>query len=190
MCIRDRLERVWKNNVVVEWGQRVNFPLIVYNVYDDLMSSQVLLLKSKRPVLIEELSCLLMLYNVVPSVCNNNVESTIWYCDERELNRELYVEKVTELYNLDRKYDEWKESLKVYLNNNDYNDLTKVINLIMNVFTDGDLTKILNVDLFNDYFGKMNEFGFYSYDTQSNHLFVNKTEQCYIKPRLIYDDGG
>ena len=31
----------------------------------------------------------------------------------------------------------------------------------MNIITDGDLTKVLNVDLFYDYFGEMNEFGFY-----------------------------
>ena len=58
----------------------------------------------------------------------------MWCYEERELNRELYGEKVTELYNLHRKYDEWKESLEVYLNNNDYNDLTKVINPIVNEF--------------------------------------------------------
>ena len=74
----------------------------------------------------------------------------IWYCDERQLNRELYVEKVIELYNLNRKYDEWKESLFEYLNNDDYDDLTKVINPIVNEYNDGDLTKILNVDWFNE----------------------------------------
>ena len=131
-----------------------------------------------------------MLYNVIPSVCNNDVERMIWYCDEGELNREVYVEKVTELYHLNRKYDEWKESLKVYLSNNDYNDLTKVINPISNVFTDGDVTKIPNVDWLNEYSGKMSEFGCSGYDTQSNHLFVNKKQQCCIKPRLIWDDGG
>ena len=102
----------------------------------------------------------------------------------------LWVERETEVYNLNRNYDEWKERLEVNLNKNDVIDDTKVNNLIMNIITDGDLTDVLNVDLFNDYFGKMNEFGFYSYDTQSNHLFVNKNEQCGIKPRLIYDDGG
>ena len=63
------------------------------------------------------------------------------------LNREVYVEKVTELYKLNRKYDEWKDGLEVYLNNNDYNDVTKVINLIVNECNDGDLTKIPNVCL-------------------------------------------
>ena len=58
------------------------------------------------------------------------------------------------------------------------------------IITDGDLTDVLNVDVFYDYFGKMNEFGFYGYATQESNLCVNKTEQCYIKPRLIYDDGG
>ena len=42
------LEREWKNTIVVEWGQRVNFPLIVYNVDDVLM----LFLQGKRPLLV------------------------------------------------------------------------------------------------------------------------------------------
>ena len=60
----------------------------------------------------------------------------------------------------------------------------------MNIITDGDLTKILNVDWLNDYFGKMNTFGFYGYATQNSNLWGNEIENCYIKPRLIYDDGG
>ena len=40
MCI-DEVERVWKNNVVVEWGQRVNFLFIIYDVYDDLLLSLI-----------------------------------------------------------------------------------------------------------------------------------------------------
>ena len=28
------------------------------------------------------------------------------------------MEQVTELYDLNRKYDEWKEGLKIYVNNN------------------------------------------------------------------------
>ena len=119
-----------------------------------------------------------------------NIESVIWYYDERDLNRELYVERETEVYNLNRDYDEWKVRLEVCLNNNDLIDNTKVTNPIMNIFTDGDLTDVLNVDLFLDYFGKMNEFGFYGYDTQDSNLCVNKIEQCYIKQRLIFDDGG
>ena len=51
-------------------------------------------------------------------------------------------------------------------------------------------TKILIVDWFNEHLGKMSEFGCSSYDTQSNHLFVDKNQQCGIKPRLVYDDGG
>ena len=60
----------------------------------------------------------------------------------------------------------------------------------MNVITDGDLTKTLNVDWMHDYFGIMDKVKLSGYDTQSNHLFVNKTEKCDIKQRLIYDDGG
>ena len=61
------------------------------------------------------------------------------------------------MYNVNRKYDEWKVSLEIYLNNNDYNEVTKVINPIMNEFNDGDLTKIPNIDWFNEYFGKMSD---------------------------------
>ena len=117
-CVNE-LERERKNKIVVEWGQRVNFPLIVDNVYDDLMSSQVLLLKGKSPVLIDELKYLFLLCNFIPSVYNN-CESVMWCYEEREVNREWYG---TELYNLNRKYGEWKESLKVYLNNNNINIL-------------------------------------------------------------------
>ena len=49
MCVYE-LEREWKDNIVVEWGQRVNFPLIIY---DEPEGSQVLFLKGKRPVLID-----------------------------------------------------------------------------------------------------------------------------------------
>ena len=70
MCVYE-LERERKNNVVVEWGQRVNFPLIIYDVYDDLMCSQVLFKKGKSPVLVDELKYLFLLCNFVPSVRNN-----------------------------------------------------------------------------------------------------------------------
>ena len=68
--------------------------------------------------------------------------------DRRDVSREWYV---TELYDLNRKYDEWNESLKVYMSNDDYNELTKVFNPIMSEFTDGDVTKIPNVNWFNEY---------------------------------------
>ena len=60
MCVSE-LEREWKNNVVVEWGQRANFPFIIYDVYDeDLM----LFLKGERPILVDEVKNILMLYKV------------------------------------------------------------------------------------------------------------------------------
>ena len=129
------------------------------------------------------------LIELVPSAYNN-FESVIWYRDERELNREVYVEHVTELYNLSREYDEWKEGLEIYLNNNDYNDLVKIINPIVNEFNDGDLTKIPNVDRFREYLSMMNEFSLYGYNTQNSHLCSDKIERCYVKTRLIWDDGG
>ena len=82
----------------------------------------------------------------------------LYYVFNILVNRELYGEKVTELYFLNRKYEEWNESLKIYLSNNDYKDLTKVIDPITNVFTNGDLTKIPNVDWFHEYLSMMNEF--------------------------------
>ena len=73
----------------------------------------------------------------------------------------------------------------------------------MNVTTEGDWTKINNADLvydkiiimgnnpMYDYCGKMNELKFYGYYTQDSHMrYVNKIENCYVKPRLIFDDGG
>ena len=60
----------------------------------------------------------------------------------------------------------------------------------MNIITDGDLTNVFNVDRLYDYFGKMNEFGFYGYNTQNSHLCGNTIERCYVKPRLLWNDGG
>ena len=59
----------------------------------------MLFMKGKSPVLVEDWSCLYLLYNVVPSVWSN-FESVIWCYNERDLNRELYVNKETELYEL------------------------------------------------------------------------------------------
>ena len=55
------LEREWKDNIVVEWGQRINFPYI----YDDvILCSQVLYLKGKSPVLMEDLIGVPFLYKL------------------------------------------------------------------------------------------------------------------------------
>ena len=69
---------------------------------------------------------------------------------------------------LNREYDE----LKLYLNNNDYDDLIKIINPIVNEFNDGDLTEIPNVDWFNEYLSMMNESSSVSY----THLDVYKRQ--------------
>ena len=114
----------------------------------------------------------------------------IWGYDERNVGGELYVCKETEIYNLNRKYGEWKEGLEIYLNDNDYNDLIKMINPIVNEFNDGDLTKTPNVDWFYEYLNKLNEFSLYGYNTQNSHLCGNTIEQCYVEPRLIWNDGG
>ena len=95
--------------------------------------------------------------------------------------------KRQELYNLNRKYGEWKECLEVYVNDN---DLIKMSNPIVNEFNDGDLTKIPNVDWFNEYLNKLIEVSFYGYNTQNSHLCSDKIERCYVKPRFIWDDGG
>ena len=103
-----------------------------------------------------------------------------WCYDEREL----------EVYNLKRDYGELKVRLEVYLNNNDLIQNKKVTDPILEIFTNGDLTDVLNVDLFHDYFDKTDDFDFCGYDTQSINMCINKTEKCYIKQRLIFDDGG
>ena len=56
--------------------------------------------------------------------------------------------------------------------------------------TDGDWTEIHNVDLVYDYYDKMNKLKFYGCHTQDSHMCVNKIENCYLKQRLIFDDGG
>ena len=66
----------------------------------------------------------------------------------------------------------------------------KVTDPILEKFTNGDLTEILNVDLFHDYFDKTDECDFCGYDTPSSNMCVNKIEKCYLKQRLIFDDGG
>ena len=66
----------------------------------------------------------------------------------------------------------------------------KITDLIMNITTNGDWTEINNVDLVYDYCGKMNKLKFYGYYTQDSHMCVNKIENCYLKPRLIFDNGG
>ena len=39
--------------------------------------------------------------------------------------------------------------------------------------------------------GKMNKLKFYGYYTHDSHMrYVNKFEKCYVKPRLLFDDGG
>ena len=142
------------------------------------MWSQVFL-KGKSPVLVEDWSCLFYLYNVIPSVWNDFI-SMRWCYDEREL----------EVYNLKRDYGELAEVLEEYLNKNDLIFNTKVTDPILKKFTNGDLTDILNVDLLQDCFDKMDDFDFWGYDTQSMSMCVNKIEKCYVKPRLIFDDGG
>ena len=55
-CI-DEVEREWKNNIVIECGQRVNFPIN----FSEPECSQMLFLKGERPILVDELKCILML---------------------------------------------------------------------------------------------------------------------------------
>ena len=99
------LDNEWKESYIVGMKQRVNFPLI----YDDSMCSQVLFLKGKSPVLVEDLSCLFFLYKFVPSVWSN-IEGMIWHYDGG-LDREWYMGRETELYKVKRDYNELKEWL-------------------------------------------------------------------------------
>ena len=68
--------------------------------------------------------------------------------------------------------------------------------------TDGDFIKNTNVDLIYDivirggnpkyyYYGTMEHINLYGYYTKDSHMLgINKIEQCYVKKRLIFDDGG
>ena len=183
MCIRDRLERAWKESYIMKQG--VSYlrgrmggegrPSRIYCV-DKCATNNCFLKFFVFPGEIRK-----GLIEFVPSVCNT-FESVIWGYDERDVGGELYVCKETEIYNLNRKYGEWKESLEVYVNDNDYNDLIKMSNPIVNEFNDGDLTKIPNVDWFNEYLNKLSEFSLYGYNTQNSHLCGNKIERCYVEP--------
>ena len=99
----DELEKEWKERVDECVGQRVNVPLIC----DEPRCSKMLLLEGKRPLLMKDLNYLPFLYKFVPSVWNN----VIWCYDERDLDRELCVDKEIELYRLQRNYNELKEML-------------------------------------------------------------------------------
>ena len=197
----DELEKEWKNNIVVEWGQRVNFPLIC----DEPECSEVLFL-GKRPLLVKDLSCLFLLNNFVPSAWND--KSVIWcYDDERCFERESCIDREIELYKLMRDYNELKEMLvdmkylpvqiesedcfdDTCLNNNNLLYEEKITDLIRDIITNGDWTETNNVDLFYEYLSMMNEISWYGYNTQNSHLCGNTIERCYVKPRLICDDGG
>ena len=122
-----------------------------------------------------------------------------WCYDERDLDRELCVDKETELYELQRNYDELKETLGVVklndmkylpvkiesencfnytcLNNNNLPYDEKITDLILNIITNGDWTEIHNVDLVYDYYGKMNKLKFYGYYTQDSHCLLY-TSRC------------
>ena len=40
-------------------------------------------------------------------------------------------------------------------------------------------------------FGTMEKISSCGYKTKNNHmLYINKIENCYVEPRLIFDDGG
>ena len=59
LCVYES-ERKWKERVDEYVGQRVNFPIN----FSEPECSQMMFLKGKRPVLVDELKCILMLYNV------------------------------------------------------------------------------------------------------------------------------
>ena len=111
----------------------------------------------------------------MPSVWNG-VESMRRCYDERDLDRELCVDREIELYKLKRDYDELKEMLEVCLNNNNLSYDKKITDPILNIITNGDWTEIHNVDLVYDYYGKINELKFYGYDTQESCLLYTSVK--------------
>ena len=99
----------------------------------------------------------------------NGVKSVIWCYDERDLDRELCVDREIELYKLQRNYNELKEMLAVIkindmkyllykIENENYFDDTclnnnnlpyvvmneKITDPILNIITNGDWTEINN----------------------------------------------
>ena len=112
----------------------------------------------------------------LPCLINNN------YIDDNNIR--LPVERVSVLVTAD-----------VYCDKN-LNDMIEIIN------TDGDLTKNDNVYMIYDkvirggnpedyYYGTMEYINLYGYYTNDSHMMcINKIEMCYIKIRLIFDDGG
>ena len=64
--------------------------------------------------------------------------------------------------------------------------------------TKRDWTKITNVDGFYELIGGNNVVKYYvdiinengHYNNNYNVMSINKDENCYVKVRLIYDDGG
>ena len=127
---------------------------------------------------------------------NENVKCWEKYCDERIKERE------TEIFKLNRDYEiliqnlcmEREEQIDLPYKiefDNCFDEYDEKINYpILNIITNGDWTEIHNVDLVYDYYDKMNKLKFYGCYTQDSHMCVTEIENCYLKQRLIFDDGG
>ena len=99
----DELEKEWQERLDEYVGQRVNFP----HIDDEARCSQMLLLRGKSPLLLKDMRSLSYspsFYELVPSVWDG-VESGRWCYGERDLDRELCIDRETELYKLKRNYN-------------------------------------------------------------------------------------
>ena len=208
MCVYES-ERKWKESVEGEWLQRVNFP----QVYCEPRCLQMLLWKGKSPLLLEDmrsLSCSPKFYELVPSVWDGR-ESVIWCYSERDLDRELCIDREIELFQLKRNYKELKERLelkeiddiqylpcKIEMDNYfddvidivEYNE--KITYLVLTRITDGDRTKSTNVDRFYELIGD-NGVKYYvdnGHNNNNNKLKVHKNNLCFKYVRYLHDDGG
>ena len=153
-----------------------------------------------------------------------------WRYDERYFERELYVDREIELFEISRSYKELIERLKLervnymryfpvvvdiddYFDDPTVNDEHLPCNVIdiVGEYDDitylgitnnikGDWTKITNVDKVYeiiirnnpiDYYGVTNDTELMGYYVNNNNVMrVSKNENCYVKVRLVYDDGG
>ena len=213
VCV-DGLKRVCKESIEVEGLQRVGFP----KVYCEPRCLQMLLLKGKSPLLMEDmrsLSCSLKFDELVPSVWDGR-ESVIWCYGERYLERELCVDREIKLFKVNRNYEEFVERLDVERVGNYIEHLpcseTEVVAevddkvdelltyLTLTENTKGEITlpdvdrnfEIMvcnNICIINS-IDIMEQSNNDDYYNYNSHMYSIVNEWCSHKIRLLYDDGG
>ena len=200
VCVNG-LRRVSEESYVGVMKQGVNFP----HIYGEPRCSQMLLLKGKNPLLLEDmrsLNCSPNFYKSVPSAWNER-ESEIWCYGEGDIDREWCIASEIEVYELKRNYNKLRERIvgMNYFGNNNNKDLSDVIikeyknektnYLTLTDNTDGDWTILTDGDkiYYNGIMDKIKLIGYYD-SNNYNNLYVDKNDESYKFIRYIYDDGG